>query len=69
MGSGPAKFESRVIMVTASGNFWGTLSFNGKEIFFCSSLEPEDGHKDDSAAVNLVKRLRMRRRRWVVSVF
>ena len=28
-------------MVTASGNFWGHLSFNGKEIFFCSSLEPE----------------------------
>mmetsp|Transcript_32207 Transcript_32207/g.44173 ORF Transcript_32207/g.44173 Transcript_32207/m.44173 type:complete len:1891 (+) Transcript_32207:3429-9101(+) len=67
VGSGPPKMESRVIMVTASGNFWGTLSFNGKEIFFSSSLEPEDGHKDDSAAVNLVKRLRMRRRRWVLS--
>jgi hypothetical protein len=32
-------------MVTASGNFWGTLSFNGREIYFSSSLEPEDGHK------------------------
>ena len=43
VGSGPAKFASRVMMVTASGNFWGHLSFNGKEVFFCSSLEPEVG--------------------------
>ena len=69
VGSGPAKLECRVIMVTASGNFWGSLSFNGKEIFFSSSFEPEDGHKEDNAAVNLVKQLRMRRRRWVVSIF
>ena len=90
VGSGPAKFASRVMMVTASGNFWGHLSFNGKEVFFCSSLEPEvraytrvevlkllhmkyfcsimqDGLNEDSAAVNLAKRRRMRRRRWVVS--
>ena len=66
-GSGPTILISRVIMVTASGNFWGTLSFNGKEVFFTSSFEPEDGHKDDSAAVNLVQQLRMRRRRWTLS--
>jgi hypothetical protein len=68
VGSGPALLESRVIMVTASGNFWGILSFNGKEIFFSSSFEPEDGHKDDNAAVNLVKMRRLRRRRWVVRI-
>ncbi|KAJ1384145.1 hypothetical protein B484DRAFT_410900, partial [Ochromonadaceae sp. CCMP2298] len=67
VGSGPALLEHRVILITASGNFWGNLSFNGKEIFFCSSFEPEDGHKDDNAAVNLVKQRRMRRRRWVLS--
>ena len=54
-------------MVTASGNFWGSLSFNGREVFFTSSFEPEDGHKDDSAAVNLVQQSRMRRRRWTLS--
>lgn len=68
VGSGPALLDTRVIMITASGNFWGSLSFNGKEIFFASSFEAEDGHKDDNAAVNLVKQRRMRRRRWVVSV-
>jgi hypothetical protein len=68
VGSGAVVLESRVIMITASGNFWGTLSLNGKEIFFSSSLEPEDGHKDDNAAVNLVKKLRMRRRKWGVII-
>jgi hypothetical protein len=67
VGSGPALLENPVILITASGNFWGSLSFNGKEIFFASTFEAEDGHKDDSAAVNLVKDRRMRRRRWVVS--
>ena len=66
-GSGPTILISRVIMVTASGNFWGSLSFNGREVFFTSSFEPEDGHKDDNAAVNLVQQLRMRRRRWTLS--
>lgn len=66
-GSGPTILRSRVIMVTASGNFWGSLSFNGREVFFTSSFEPEDGHKDDNAAVNLVQQLRMRRRRWTLS--
>lgn len=55
--------ESRVIMVTASGCFYGYLSFNGKDIYFTSSIEPEDGHIEDSAAVNAVG-LRIRRRRW-----
>jgi hypothetical protein len=54
LGGGGVIQKCRVIMVTASGNFWGTLSFNAREIFFASSLEPEDGHKEDSAAVNLV---------------
>eukprot|EP01032_Pedospumella_encystans_P019712 gene19712-22413_t len=67
VGSGPAQLDTRVILITASGSFWGSLSFNGKEIFFASSFEAEDGHKDDSAAVNLVKQRRMRRRRWVLS--
>lgn len=66
-GSGVTILKSRVIMVTASGNFWGFLSFNGREVFFTSSFEPEDGHKDDNAAVNLERQLRMRRRRWTLS--
>lgn len=68
VGSGLAKLEARVVMVTASGNFWGFLSFNGKEIFFRSSFEQEDVHKEDNASVNLVKEQRMRRRRWLVSI-
>jgi hypothetical protein len=67
VGSGPSILEARVILITASGNFWGNLSFNGKEIFFSSSFEQEDGHKEDSAAVTLEKLRRMRRRRWVLS--
>jgi hypothetical protein len=67
VGSGPAQLEARVILITASGNFWGLLSFNGKEIFFASTFEAEDLRSDDNAAVNLVKQRRMRRRRWVVS--
>ena len=66
-GSGPTILRSRVIMVTASGNFWGSLSFNGREVFFTSSFEPEDGHKEDNAAVNLQQQLRMRRRRWTLA--
>lgn len=61
---GPPKYSSRVILITASGNIWGTMAFNDKEVYFVSSLEPEDGHKDDNIAVNLSLRLRMRRRRW-----
>ena len=67
VGSGPALLDTKVILITASGNFHGSLSFNGKEIFFASTFEVEDEHRDDSAAVNLVKQRRMRRRRWVVS--
>jgi hypothetical protein len=67
VGSGPPLLEAGVILITASGNFGGTLSFNGKEIFFASTFEAEDRRTDDNAAVNLVKQRRMRRRRWVVS--
>jgi hypothetical protein len=64
---GPPKQQAQVILITASGNIWGTLAFNDKEIFFVSSLEPEDGHKEDNAAVNVSMGLRMRRRRWPMS--
>ena len=61
------KLESRVILVTASGNSWGYLSFNNEELFFRSSFETEDIRKEDSAAVNVSKEHKMRRRRWRVS--
>ena len=64
--SSPTKLEARVVLVTGSGNFWGYLSFNGEEIFFRSTLE-QDEKKEDSAAVNLTKDQKMRRRRWRVS--
>ena len=35
-GSGATVFEAPVILVTASGNVHGTLSFNEKEVFFSS---------------------------------
>lgn len=66
VGSGPALLDASVILITASGNFRGTLSFNGKEIFFCSTTLADDSHKKDSASVNLGQNERMRRRRWVV---
>ncbi len=65
--SGAAMLDANVILITASGNFWGSLSFNGKEIFFHSTLDAESAHRDDNAAVTLAKKERMRRRRWVVS--
>lgn len=65
--SGPSMLDASVILITASGNFWGQLSFNGKEIFFTSSSAAGSGHAEDSAAVTLSKNIRMRRRRWVVS--
>jgi hypothetical protein len=64
---GQVKFEARVILVTASGNSWGFLSFNNEELFFRSSFESEDIRKEDSAAVNVSKEHKMRRRRWRVS--
>eukprot|EP01038_Epipyxis_sp_PR26KG_P005336 gene5336-7405_t len=68
VGSGPVILESKVFLITASGNFWGNFSFNGKEIFFSSMIEPLlDGQKGDSAAVNLIKYSKIRRRRWVLS--
>eukprot|EP00981_Chlorochromonas_danica_P010525 scaffold3255_cov191-Ochromonas_danica.AAC.12 len=67
VGSGLAKLEAKVVMVTASGNYWGYLSFNGKEIFFRSSFDQEDVHRHDNAAVNALKEHRMRRRRWLLS--
>jgi len=61
-------FESRVMLVTASGNTWGTLSFNGKEIFFTSSVEGgKKSDSQDSSSVNLASVPRLRRRRWVLS--
>jgi hypothetical protein len=64
---GSPLYSATVILITASGNIWGTLSFNDREIFYVSSLEQENGHKNDSAAVNLSMRLRMRRRRWPIA--
>eukprot|EP01035_Chromulina_nebulosa_P019889 gene19889-25844_t len=64
---GKHQMTSRVILITASGNVWGTLAFNDKEIYFSSSLEPEGGYKDDSANVNVSMKLRMRRRRWAIA--
>jgi hypothetical protein len=55
---------AKVMMVTASGSFHGQLSFNGKDIYFTSSLQDNDLH--DSAVVNAVS-LRIRRRRWTIS--
>lgn len=61
--------EYHVIMITASGNFPGYLSFNGEEIFFRSSLSSVDENGnlilEDSAAINLNKDSnKIRRRKW-----
>lgn len=61
-------FEARVMLVTASGNTWGSLSFNGKEIFFASVAEAGRAEDtSDSTSVNLASIPRMRRRRWALS--
>jgi hypothetical protein len=67
--NGACILEEKVILITASGNFWGLLSFNGKEIYFASIFDEDNDLNQDSAAVTLSKQIRMRRRRWVVSAW
>jgi hypothetical protein len=54
-----------VYLVTPSGNYRGNLSFNSKEIYFASDKEGRS-ENIDTAAVTLVPRRRMRRRKWVI---
>jgi hypothetical protein len=61
------KLETKVVMVSASGNCWGYLSLTDDEIYFRSSYELEDARKSDNAAVNIGKEQRMKRRKWKVS--
>ena len=56
-----------VYLVTPSGNYRGTLSFNMKEIYFVSDRDSNDAELIDHAAVTLAPRRRMRRRRWVMA--
>ena len=67
-GSGAPIHESRVILITASGNVHGILSFNEKEIFFASTHDALDVEEEkvDTGTINLAKRP-IRRRRWVIS--
>lgn len=67
MSHGPPLISSRVILVTASGNYWGTLSLAPKDVYFISSFEKTDWSGQDSAAVSVSHKLRVRRRRWTVS--
>jgi len=67
MSHGPPLISSCVILVTASGNFWGTLSLAPKDVYFISSFEKTDWSGQDSAAVSVSHKLRVRRRRWTVS--
>lgn len=63
-----AIIEARVMLVTASGNTWGSLSLNSKELCFASVAEPgRREESNDSASVNLASVPRMRRRRWALS--
>lgn len=66
--AGPTRLETKVVMVTASGNCWGYLQLNDEEIFFRSSFGLEDARKEDNAAVNIAREQRMRRRRWRIDV-
>jgi len=67
-GSSAAVYEARVILITASGNVHGTLSFNNREIFFASTHDAVDAEetKTDAGTINLSKRP-IRRRRWVLT--
>lgn len=62
--TGYNKLEAKVVMITASGNCWGTLTLNTEELFFRSS-SVQDEALMDHAAVNAMTKLR--RRRWKVS--
>lgn len=57
--------QSNVVMVTASGCFYGQLCFNSKDLYFNSSDINEE-QKSDIAIVNSDS-LRIRRRRWAIS--
>lgn len=67
-GASAALYEARVILITASGNVHGTLSFNSREIFFASTHDAVDAEetKTDAGTINLSKRP-IRRRRWILS--
>lgn len=55
-----------VYLVTPSGNYYGTMAFNTREIYFTS----DRGHENegtDNAAVTLSVKRRIRRRRWVLA--
>jgi len=60
--------SAHVHLVTPSGNYRGVLSYNLREIYFISDRDtgPNDS-TEDCAAVTLVPRRRLRRRRWVVA--
>lgn len=72
---GPAKITANnIILVTASGNIYGDISFNDKEIYFISSHtlnngenEDNSSHRYDNATVNIARNHSMRRRRWLIS--
>ena len=63
VNGGPVVQSSSVFLVTPSGNYHGSLSFNAREIFFSSDSESQP-EEVDTAAITLVPRRRMRRRRW-----
>ena len=67
MSHGPPSFSAKVILVTASGHFCGVLSLAPKDVYFLSSFDRVDENNIDSAAVNVVRQLRIRRRRWTIS--
>jgi hypothetical protein len=60
--------EAAVTLITASGNYIGSISFTASEIYFTSSNidSEEGGHLLDAAAVTLMPNRRIRRRKWVV---
>lgn len=70
MSHGPPTHSARVIMVTASGNYPGTISLAPKDVYFVSSAERAGNEsQQDAGVVNLARerQLRGRRRRWTVS--
>lgn len=67
INSGPTIHEAEVMLVTASGNCVGTITFTSKDIFFSSSNDADMSHLDDPASVSLLSQRKVRRRRWTVS--
>jgi hypothetical protein len=68
----PILFETNTILITASGNYTGVITFTSKEIFFMTMNDHSTSHGggdyyDDPVTITLNPNKKTRRRRWSIS--